>query len=124
MLEAKKLFYIVRRNLFGKLLNILFEFWFKRGSQKKVSENIQIFSGRISGKVPGKIREKISDDLVWTLLKYNLSFDVFQKSPAWFGFKNCSVLYKVLLLMFEYSYDACYDLSIFNIWFKQKLLFL
>ena len=102
----------------------MFEFRFKSGSQKKVSENIQIFSGRISGKVPGKIREKIIDDLVWTLLTYNLSFDVFQKSPAWFGFKNCSVLYKVLLLMFEYSYDVCYDLSIFNIWLKQKLLFL
>ena len=70
MLEEKKLFYNIRRNLFDKLVNILFEFQFKRGSQRKVSENIRILSGRISGKLPGKpgdIREKISDDLVWTL---------------------------------------------------------
>ena len=68
VVRRKNLFYITRRNVFDKLVNILFEF---RGcSQRKVSEKIRILSGRISGKLPwkpGEIREKISDDLVWTL---------------------------------------------------------
>ena len=67
MLEEKKLFYIARRNLFDKLVNILFKSDLSGGSERRGSENIRRLSGGISEKLPGKpgeIKEKISNDLV------------------------------------------------------------
>ena len=43
-------------------------------------------------------------------LNYNVSFNVSQKSPVWFDAINCSLLFEVLLLMFEYFYDAYYTI--------------
>ena len=42
---------------------------------------------------------------LFDLLNYNPSFDVFQKSSAWFYLINCSLFYKVLLLMFYTIYQ-------------------
>ena len=43
-------------------------------------------------------------------LTYDLSFGVSQKSPAWFSLMNSSLLYRVLLVIFENFHDLYYKI--------------
>ena len=65
MLEEKKLFYIARRNLFDKLVNILFKSDLRGGSERRGSENIRRLSGGISEKLPAKTWRNQRENFKW-----------------------------------------------------------